>query len=77
MFKLPPYWKLATIRCSLLCLLVGIQAFMAGVDGYDSLSQMSQLQLIKLYCGVGGAMLGTWMAFLDQTMSKYKEPLAL
>ena len=73
MFKLPPYWKLATIRCSLYALIVGWQTFQSGVDGYDSLSGMSNLQLVKLYCGVLAAMLGVWLAFLDQTMSKYRD----
>jgi len=69
--KLPVYWKLATIRCSIYALTVGWAAFLVGVDGYDSLSEMTQMQLIKLFGGIIAAMLAVWLAFLDQSLTKF------
>lgn len=72
-FKLPSYWKLATIRCSIYAIVVGANAFMAGVEGYESLSAMTPLQLGKLGLNILIAMLGVWLAFLDQSLSKYNQ----
>lgn len=69
MGKLPSYWKLATIRCSIYAVIVGVSAFDAGVEGYDTFSAMTPMQLIKLALHIAVAMLGVWVAFLDQTMS--------
>ena len=69
--KLPPYWKLATIRCSLYAALVGWTAFLVGTEGYDSLSDMTVMQSIKLFGGIAAAMGGVWLAFLDQSLSRY------
>jgi hypothetical protein len=68
--KLPLYWKLATVRCSVLCFLTGSAAFVAGIDGYNCFADFNQFQQIKLWLSVLGAMTGTWLAFLDQTMSR-------
>ncbi len=67
---IPLYWKLATVRCLLLCFITGSAAFLAGIDGYDSFVDFTQFQFYKLWLGVLGAMAGTWLAFLDQTMSR-------
>lgn len=68
--KLPGYWKLATIRCSIYASVVGWGAFMTGTEGYDAFSQMTTMQVIKLSGGVIATMLGVWLAFLDQTLTK-------
>jgi hypothetical protein len=72
--KLPTYWKLATIRCSIYAIIVGASSFDAGVEGYDVFGQMTNMQLIKLVEHVCVAMLGVWVAFLDQSLSKYNKP---
>jgi len=73
-FKLPSYWKLATIRCSIYAIVVGANAFMAGVEGYDALSAMTPLQKGKLSLNILIAMLGVWIAFLDNSMHKPNDP---
>jgi hypothetical protein len=69
-FSLPSYWKLATIRCSIYAIVVGANAFMAGVEGYDALSVMTPLQKGKLCLNILIAMLGVWIAFIDNSMNK-------
>jgi hypothetical protein len=70
---LPSYWKVATIRCGIYAIVVGWNSFQAGVEGFDTLTQMTQLQLYKLAGNITVAMLGVWLAFLDQTMTKLKD----
>jgi len=74
MGKLPSYWKLATIRCSIYAIIVGASAFDAGVGGFDSFGQMTGMQLIKLSEHIAVAMLGVWVAFLDNSLAKYNQP---
>jgi hypothetical protein len=68
--QLPSYWKLATIRCSIYALVVGSNAFMAGVEGYTSLSDISGMAKVKLLLNVIVAMAGVWLAFLDTSLQK-------
>lgn len=68
--KWPLYWQLSTLRSFLYMGIVGWGAFMAGTEGYDTLSGMTWLQLIKLFGGVSATMLGVLLAFLDQTITK-------
>lgn len=70
--KLPTYWKIASIRCSIYAFIVGSSAFDAGVEGYDSFSQMTGMEIIKLVGHIIVAAAGVWVAFLDQTMTQMK-----
>lgn len=67
--KYPGKWKLACVRCGIYALMVGWGAFQVGVQGYETLEQMSVLQRVFLAGGVVSAMLGVWLAFLDQTLT--------
>ena len=70
--QLPTYWRLATIRCSIYAIVVGWGAFQTGVEGYNAFSEMTQMQFYKFVGNIAIAMLGVWLAFLDQTMSAAK-----
>jgi uncharacterized membrane protein len=70
--KFPPYWKLASIRCSIYAIIVGVNAFFACVEGYSSFSDMSWLQIIKMCLNILIAILGVWVAFLDQTLARLR-----
>jgi hypothetical protein len=72
--RLPVYWKLATVRCGIYAIIIGYNSFLAGVEGYDSLSQMSSLQIYKLCGNIGVSVLGVWLAFLDQTLTQIRKP---
>jgi hypothetical protein len=72
--KLPSYWKLSTIRCSIYAIIVGVSSFDAGVEGFDNFGQMTRMQILKLCLHIMVAMLGVWVAFLDQTISKFNKP---
>lgn len=66
---MPPYWKMATLRCSMYAAVVAWGTFNAGVEGYNSFAEMSQMQICKLVGNMVVSMFGVWIAFLDQTMS--------
>lgn len=68
--KLPSKWHLILIRVGIYSAMVGWGAFETGVEGYDTLTQLSMMQVIKLIGNIGMAMSGVWLAFLDQTLSK-------
>lgn len=72
--RLPVYWKLSTIRCSIYAFISGASAFNAGVEGYTHLSDMTGLQKLKLAISIAVVLGGVWVAFLDQTLSKIKPP---
>lgn len=69
--KLPQYWKLATIRCCIYAAIVGWGSFQTGVEGYDSFYDMTQMQFWKFIGNICVSMLGVWLAFLDQSLSKF------
>lgn len=71
--KLPTYWKLATLRCSIYALLVGWGSFQAGVEGFASFDDMTRMQLLKLAGNIATSMAGVWLAFLDQTLSRLQK----
>lgn len=68
--KLPTYWKLATLRWALYSIMVGWGSFLAGVEGYTAMSEMTSLQKIKLSGGIVAAVIGSTLAFLDNTLTK-------
>lgn len=68
--KLPRDWKLATVRCCIYAAIVGWGSFQTGVEGYESFHDMTQMQFWKFLGNIGVSMLGVWLAFLDQTMSR-------
>lgn len=68
--KLPAYWKLSTIRCAIYALIVGWGVFKAGTNGFDSLANMTKLQVLDLAGDSVIAMLTVWIAFLDNTIQK-------
>lgn len=72
--KLPPRWKLATIRCSIYASIVGWGSFQTGVEGYESFHDMTQMQFWKFIGNICVAMAGVWLAFLDQSLSKFPDP---
>ncbi|MGO9705593.1 MAG: hypothetical protein ACLPYZ_10265 [Limisphaerales bacterium] len=67
---LPVYWKLSTARCFVYAFVVAIASFNAGVEGYDSFSQMTSMQVLKLFLNITAVVATTWVAFLDQTIQK-------
>ncbi len=70
---LPLFWKVATFRLVLYCYVVGNNAWMASVEGYQSLSELTPLELSKLHHRVAVAVVTTIIAFLDnglQTIQK-------
>ena len=69
----PVAMRLATIRCTIYAAVVGANAFQAGVEGYDALSDMTPLQKAKLALNILIAVLGVWIAFLDQTLQSVKQ----
>lgn len=71
--KFPVRWKLATLRCTIYALIVGWGAFEVGTQGYNALSEMTQMQIIYLFGGIVSAMLGVWLAFLDQSLSGWNQ----
>lgn len=71
--NLPPFWKLAVVRCALYAFIVGWGAFIVGTEGYDSFAQMTQMVKIKLVGGIIMAMVGAWLAFLDTTMTALRQ----
>lgn len=68
--RLPDNWHLMLIRVSIYSAMVGWGAFETGVEGYDTLNQLSFMQILKLCGNIGMSMSGVWLAFLDQTISK-------
>lgn len=70
--RLPTYWKLATVRCVIYAAMCGWGAFLAGVEGYDYFSQMSEMVKIKLAGSIVLSMAGAWLAFLDNTLAQFK-----
>lgn len=72
--KLPPLWKLKTIRCSIYAVVTGANAFDTGVEGFNAFADMSPMQIGKLLIHIGVAMLTVWIAFLDQTMGQAPPP---
>ena len=68
--KLPPYWKIATIRCGAYAAVVGWNTFSSGVEGYNSFADMTSMQFYKLFGNISIAMLSVWIAFLDQSMGQ-------
>ena len=72
--KFPSYWKLATVRCCIYATIVGWSSFDAGVEGYERISDISSLNLLKLFGHIMVAMMGVWVAFLDQTMAGLRKP---
>lgn len=64
------YWKVSLVRCVIYSGIVMWGMFKAGTQGYDSLSDMSSMQLLYLF----GDMLfsgfcGVLLAFIDNTLS--------
>jgi hypothetical protein len=68
--KLPLLWKLKTIRCSIYAIVVGANAFDTGVEGFNSFTEMTPMQIGKLIEHIGVAVLTVWVAFLDQSMTE-------
>ena len=64
------YWRMAVIRCLIYGSIVAWGVFKAGVEGFDSLSDLSHLQLLKLKGDMCVAFGGVLLAFLDNTLSK-------
>jgi len=69
--NLPTYWKLATLRCAIYAAIIAADTFMSGVEGYTALSDMTDLQKIKLVISILVAMLTVWLAFIDQTLTHF------
>jgi hypothetical protein len=66
------YWKLSTLRVILYGMIVMWGTFLSGVEGFDDLTDLSRLQLIKLCGGVVVSFIGVLLAFLDQTLTKIR-----
>lgn len=72
--RLNIYWQLATIRYSLYAFIVMVNTFDAGVEGYDSFSQMTGMQIGKLALHMAGAAVGAFLAFIDTVLARMKQP---
>jgi hypothetical protein len=68
--NLPSYWKMAVIRCAIYAAISGGQTYLAGVEGYQDLVDMTGLAKQKLALNVFLAVISTWGAFIDQTITK-------
>lgn len=69
--NLPPYWRLATVRCAVYAFVVGCSSFDAGVEGYESFADMTQMQFWRLWLQVAVSMATVWVAFLDNSLNRY------
>ena len=71
--SLPLFWKLATFRLGLYLIVVGHGAWLAGIEGYNSIEDMTPLQVSKLHWNIVVSLVTTIIAFLDsgiQTIQK-------
>ena len=71
--SLPLFWRLATVRLLIYLYVVGHNAWMASIEGFDSLSDMTPLQIEKMHANVLLAIATTIIAFLDNGMSIVKQ----
>ena len=67
--SLPVFWKLATIRLTIYLYVIYINEWMASVEGFDSLSDMTPLQITKMHHRCWVAVATTVIAFLDSGMT--------
>lgn len=72
--KLNIYWQLATIRYLLYAFIVMVATFDAGVEGYDNFHQMTGMQIGKLALHMAAAAVGAFLAFIDNVLSRMKQP---
>lgn len=70
---LPSYWALATLRCSMYALIVAWGMWKAGTNGFSSLSEMTSMQFWQLLGDVLMSIVGVWLAFVDQTLTKVEK----
>ena len=67
--NLPPYWKLAVIRCALYAGVSGGNTWLAGTEGYSAWTDISPLAKDKLCVNVALAVASIWISFFDQTLT--------
>lgn len=68
------YWRLSIIRCIIYATIVSWGMFTAGTEGYDTLSDMTDLQKLKLIGNmVFAGFAGVVLAFLDQTLTQIRQ----
>ena len=68
------FWKLSIIRCMIFGGIVAWGMFHSGVEGFDSLSDMTPLQLTKLFGNMFfTGFCGVLVAFLDQSLQQLSD----
>ena len=67
--SLPVFWKLATIRLTIYLYVIYINEWMASVEGFQSLSDMTPLEVEKMHHRCWVAVATTVIAFLDSGMT--------
>ena len=63
--SLPLLWKLATVRLLVYLYIVGNNAWMASVEGFNSLADMTPMEIDKMHHRIIDAVAVTIVAFLD------------